>query len=78
MAPKKVANVDLGEKVIELHEVPAFALRGDDSALTGYTFMGGTREDALINARAFLIDFYKKRGYWPITISIKDDHGGTT
>lgn len=63
----------MGEKHIELYHVPSVALRGDDPALTGYTFTGRDDDVALTNARAFLVDFYKHRGYWPISISIKDD-----
>lgn len=62
-----------GEIIIDLNRVPWTALAPDRPELSGYTFSGADREQALTNAKAFLNRYYRSRGYWPITISIKDD-----
>lgn len=66
---KALETPQLGEKVVELEVIPAYALKGD---IPGYTFTGLTPEQALINAKAFVIPFYKARGYWPVSVTVKD------
>ena len=67
---KALETPKLGEKVVELESVPAFALRG----IPGYSFVGLTPEQALINAKAFVIPFYKAQGYWPVSVTVKESH----
>ena len=77
MKSKKQVQETKGEVVIDLYEVPAVELRSDRPELSGHGFVGLTREQALINAKSFLSHYYRVRGYWPITISIKDDDDST-
>ena len=68
---KKALEISpMGEKRIELDVLPAVMLSGE---VSGYRFIGRTEEDALINAKAFLIPFYKQKGYWPVEVTIKDE-----
>lgn len=62
---------------VYLHSAPAFAYESDLPELAGLSFVGKDPETALINAKAYLMRHFASRHYWPITISIKDDHDGT-
>lgn len=73
MPPKKKVQEPLGPVDIYLHPNPAFAYASDRPDLAGLSFVGKDPETALINAKAYLVRHYKSRGYWPITITPKDD-----